>query len=247
MYYMNYATYRLLWNHLDMVKPAVMCWTVDEKELPLNTILHGYYEDGRNWINMITPTGWVILDRCNDAVDWRSKESDMSVVEKDAAIARIENLAVELQIIQLDVNLATMQGDATEEMKALAFSLLTQQLQNVLAKDRHPKLTPWIDKNYDTVHEVLGKWVETHPIESPSYRNVVFDPAPHMVGLLNGIDDQTHQVSGYLLRYYRECESIDADEQFLRVVIYNGTRADIETRIPYSLLREIGFERPEVE
>jgi hypothetical protein len=74
-------------------------------------------------------------------------------------------------------------------------------------------------------------------------RNVLTDPAPHMVDHLDGIEPDG-KVNGYPSTYYLECESIDVDENgYVRVVLYGNDAVDFETRIPFDLLQIAGFHR----
>jgi hypothetical protein len=75
----------------------------------------------------------------------------------------------------------------------------------------------------------------------PRKRDVVVEPAPHMVHNLQGVQ-ANHRVTGYPSTFYLECESVDPDKNgYLRVVIYSNEEKDYETRIPFTMLSDAGF------
>jgi len=99
----------------------------------------------------------------------------------------------------------------------------------------------WVDKD---ALDVKNK------IKPP--RNVVKDPAPAIKkGWLKDISKVIpHKLNAYSSgenwqgTFYRECESVHLyhNEKFLRVVMFDSDCKDIETRIPLSLLKQIGFD-----
>lgn len=103
-----------------------------------------------------------------------------------------------------------------------------------------------------------SKWVDKDALDVKNKvkapRNVVKDPSPLIKkGWLKDVSSVIpHKITTYLSTenwkgtFYRECESAHLyhNEKFLRIVMFDSDCKDIETRIPLSVLEELGFGLP---